>query len=69
MAEPVRGLLGTRVVVENKPGAGGNIGAEQVARAAPDGDNILIFSVGMGTNPHLYQIMTYDRSRISIRCR
>jgi tripartite-type tricarboxylate transporter receptor subunit TctC len=51
---------GARVVVENKPGAGGNIGAEQVARSAPDGDNILIFSVGMATNPHLYDRLTYD---------
>ncbi len=60
MADRFGAYWGTRVVVENKPGAGGNIGAEQVARAAPDGDNILIFSVGMATNPHLYQNMTYD---------
>jgi tripartite-type tricarboxylate transporter receptor subunit TctC len=60
MAERFGDYWGARVVVENKPGAGGNIGAEQVARSAPDGDNILIFSVGMATNPHLYQNMTYD---------
>ncbi|MCA3562874.1 MAG: tripartite tricarboxylate transporter substrate binding protein [Methylocystis sp.] len=60
MAERFGEFWGARVVVENKPGAGGNIGAEQVARSAPDGDNILIFSVGMATNPHLYQNMTYD---------
>lgn len=60
MAERFGAFWGTRVVVENKPGAGGNIGAEQVARSAPDGDNILIFSVGMATNPHLYPNMTYD---------
>jgi tripartite-type tricarboxylate transporter receptor subunit TctC len=60
MADRFGAYWGTRVVVENKPGAGGNIGAEQVARSAPDGDNILIFSVGMATNPHLYQNMTYD---------
>jgi tripartite-type tricarboxylate transporter receptor subunit TctC len=59
-AERFSEYWGARVVVENKPGAGGNIGAEQVARAAPDGDTILIFSVGMATNPHLYQNMTYD---------
>jgi tripartite-type tricarboxylate transporter receptor subunit TctC len=51
---------GARVVVENKAGAGGNIGAEQVAKAAPDGDNILIFSVGMATNPALYGKLNYD---------
>ena len=60
MADRFGAFWGTRVVVENKPGAGGNIGAEQVARSAPDGDNILIFSVGMATNPHLYPTMTYD---------
>jgi tripartite-type tricarboxylate transporter receptor subunit TctC len=54
---------GARVLVENKPGAGGNIGADQVAKSAPDGDNILIFSVGMATNPHLFQNMPYDPIR------
>jgi tripartite-type tricarboxylate transporter receptor subunit TctC len=60
MAERFGEYWGARVVVENKPGAGGNIGADQVAKSAPDGDNILIFSVGMATNPHLYASMTYD---------
>jgi tripartite-type tricarboxylate transporter receptor subunit TctC len=54
---------GARLVVENKPGAGGNIGTDQVAKSAPDGDNILIFSVGMATNPFLYQNMPYDPIR------
>ena len=63
MAERFGEYWGARVVVENKPGAGGNIGAEQVARSAPDGDSILIFSVGMATNPHLYQNMTYDPTK------
>jgi tripartite-type tricarboxylate transporter receptor subunit TctC len=60
MAERFGAYWGARVVVENKPGAGGNIGAEQVARSAPDGDNILIVSVGMATNPFLYDSLTYD---------
>jgi len=63
MADRFGAYWGARVVVENKPGAGGNIGVEQVARAAPDGDNILIASVGMATNPHLYPNMTYDPIR------
>ena len=63
MADRFGAYWGARVIVENKPGAGGNIGAEQVARSAPDGDNILIFSVGMATNPHLYANMTYDPIR------
>jgi tripartite-type tricarboxylate transporter receptor subunit TctC len=63
MSERFSEYWGARVVVENKPGAGGNIGADQVAKSAPDGDNILIFSVGMATNPHLYATMTYDPVR------
>jgi tripartite-type tricarboxylate transporter receptor subunit TctC len=63
MAERFGAYWGARVVVENKPGAGGNIGVEQVARSAPDGDNILIVSVGMATNPYLYDSLTYDPVR------
>jgi tripartite-type tricarboxylate transporter receptor subunit TctC len=60
MAERLGEYWGARVVVENKSGAGGNIGAEQVAKSAPDGDNILIASFGMAANPALYASMTYD---------
>ncbi|MDB5568952.1 MAG: hypothetical protein JWN93_135 [Hyphomicrobiales bacterium] len=48
------------VVIENKGGAGGNIGTEQVARAEPNGDTILIVSVGLATNPYLYKKLSYD---------
>ncbi|MGL4728521.1 MAG: Bug family tripartite tricarboxylate transporter substrate binding protein, partial [Bosea sp. (in: a-proteobacteria)] len=40
-------------VVENKPGAGGNIGTDQVAKADANGDTLLIVSVGMATNQFL----------------
>jgi tripartite-type tricarboxylate transporter receptor subunit TctC len=60
MAERLGEYWGARVVVENKGGAGGNIGADQVAKSAPDGDNILIASFGMAANPALYSSMTYD---------
>jgi tripartite-type tricarboxylate transporter receptor subunit TctC len=60
MSERFSEYWGARVLVENKGGAGGNIGAEQVARSAPDGDNILIASFGMAANPALYASMTYD---------
>jgi tripartite-type tricarboxylate transporter receptor subunit TctC len=63
MAERFGEYWGARVIVENKPGAGGNLGADQVAKSAPDGDNFLIFSVGMATNPHLFQNMPYDPIR------
>ena len=48
------------VVIENKPGAGGNIGSEAAARSAPDGNTILVVSVGMATNRYLYPRLTYD---------
>src|SRR5688572_6491445 len=48
-------LSGLQVFVENKTGAGGNIGAEQVARSAPDGYTIgMITSSTHGINPSLY---------------
>jgi len=48
-------------VIENKPGAGGNIGTEYVARAAPDGYTLIVNSVGpMAVNPTLYKSLPYD---------
>lgn len=49
-------LLGQQIVIENRAGAGGNIGVEIVARSAPDGYTILLGNVGtMAINPHLYR--------------
>ena len=54
-------LLGEQFVVENKSGAGGNIGAEAVAKAAPDGYTILMATVSTNAiNPGLYKHMPYD---------
>ena len=48
-------------VIENKPGAGGNIGTEYVIRAAPDGYTFIVNSVGpMAVNPSLYKSLPYD---------
>ncbi|SAI66282.1 putattive exported protein [Bordetella ansorpii] len=52
--------LGTTFVVENRAGAGGNIGAATVARSAPDGYTIMIAANGMAVNPALYRDMNYD---------
>ncbi len=59
-AEKIGQVWGTNLVVENKPGAGGNIGAEQVARGEQDGSQLLIVSVGMATNQYLYPKLNYD---------
>jgi tripartite-type tricarboxylate transporter receptor subunit TctC len=60
LAERVKDSLGT-VIVENKPGAGGNIGADVVAKAAPDGLTIGIAATAThAVNPHLYSKMPYN---------
>lgn len=52
--------LGQSVVVENRTGAGGTLGAALVAKAAPDGYTLLLHHAGMATAPALYRKLTYD---------
>ena len=52
--------LGQAVVVENKPGASGNVAAQQVKRAAPDGYTLFLTSVAYAVNPSLYASAGYD---------
>jgi tripartite-type tricarboxylate transporter receptor subunit TctC len=53
-------IWGQQVVVENKPGAGANLGTELVARAAPDGYTMLITAGGLAVNQFLYPSINYD---------
>jgi tripartite-type tricarboxylate transporter receptor subunit TctC len=54
-------ILGQTVTVENKPGAGGNLGGAEVARAAPDGYTLLMTTSGIqAINPALYAKMPFD---------
>jgi len=52
--------LGQPVVVENKPGAGGNVGAELVAKSPPDGHTLLLAQNGLTMVPHLTRNMPFD---------
>lgn len=63
LAERVKDSLGT-VIIENRPGGGGNIGADAVAKAAPDGLTIGIAAVAThAINPWLFSKMPYDAAR------
>ncbi len=55
--------LGQPVVVENKPGASGQIGAGEVARAAPDGHTIMLDASSFAVNPSLYSKLPYDPAK------
>ena len=64
LAEPLSKALGQPVIVENRPGAGGNIAAEAVARAAPDGYTLLMGTNGpLAVSPALDRTLPYDPLR------
>jgi tripartite-type tricarboxylate transporter receptor subunit TctC len=64
VADRLGARLGQQVVVENRPGANGNIGSEQVARATPDGYTLLLgFDGTLVINPHVYPQVPFDPLR------
>ena len=64
LGEKLQAVWGQPVLVENRPGAGGNTGADYVAKAAPDGYNIVLGTVGTHSiNGALYAKMPYDMVR------
>ena len=61
LAPELQRVFGQPFVIDNKPGAGGNTGAADVAKAAPDGHTLLMGTVGThAINPSLYSKMPYD---------
>ena len=61
LAGPLAASMGQHVVVENRPGAGGSIGAGEVARAEPDGNTVLMGHIGtLAVNPAVYEKLPYD---------
>src|SRR2546429_495015 len=66
-------LLGQQVVVDNRPGAGSNIGAEAAARSAPDGYTLLLGAPALAINRFLYASVNYDSvtdlAPVSLLCR
>jgi tripartite-type tricarboxylate transporter receptor subunit TctC len=60
-AESLDKSLGQRLVIENRSGSGGNIGAEAVAKAEPDGYTLGLVQIGnVAINPYVYPDMTFD---------
>lgn len=61
VAPPLGEVLGQTVVVDNRPGAGGNLGASLVAKATPDGYTLLVGSSGpLSVNPVIFKSLPYD---------
>ncbi len=60
IADAINPILGQPLIVENRSGAGGTVGAAAVASAMPDGYTLLVHSAGHTTNPAIYKTLPYD---------
>ena len=60
VAPPLSAQLGQQFIIENKPGAGGNVGAEYVIRAAPDGYTLLVMISGNAASAALYPHLDFN---------
>ena len=63
LAAKLQDAFGQSVIVENKPGAGSNIGSEYVAKSAPDGYTLLVGSIANASNMVAYKNLGYDTLR------
>lgn len=64
ISQPLQDALGQPVVIDNRGGAGGNLGGDIAAKAAPDGYTLLMSSGGMvSVNPHIYAKMSFDPAK------
>ena len=60
VGEHMSKTLGQTIVIENRPGAGGTVGAAVVAKSTPDGYTLLVHSAGHVANPAIYKSLPYD---------
>jgi tripartite-type tricarboxylate transporter receptor subunit TctC len=60
LGQMLTGSWGQPLVVENRPGAGGNIGADLVAKAAPDGYTLLMGTIALAISPGIYSKLPFD---------
>src|SRR6478672_12454428 len=63
IAEPLGAQLGTRIVIDTRSGASGNIGMEAAARAAPDGYTLVRNTIPLVTNQAMFANLTWDPLR------
>jgi len=63
IADPLGAQLGTRIVIDNRSGASGNIGMEAAARANPDGYTLVLNTIPLVTNQSLFDKLTWDPIR------